>query len=275
MRSYISFLIIASISGTAISQVGIGTNTPEGALDITSSTAGFIYPVVALTSVLTPTISNPNGGSLAIGTTVYNTATTNIGPNSVYPGIYVWGLATPNPKWIPQFTKRDQKLYVQRSPLRTSSTAGAQNIQFNNSAGTLTSSFIPKYSGTYKVEVKAHYGGGAVVQPPNTGNNNRVNFNAEEGVFQFNFSTISKSFGIRSYSADNRNYATTYTNATSQSRIVSEVILTQGTPYTFTLTCAQSPAPGFVNTGNSGSGQGFINLNDAIKCTIEITYIGE
>lgn len=275
MKIYISFLILMIlISGFATAQVGVGTNAPQGALDITSSNSGFVYPIVALSSVVTPTITNPNGGSLALGTTVYNTATTNIGVNSVYPGIYVWGTAIPNPKWIPQFTKRDQQIFVQRSSIRTSSTSGPQTIEFNNSLGALTSSFTPKYSGTYKVEVKAHYGGGALVAPANTNNTNRVNFNAEEGVFQFSFSTISTSFGIRSYSVDNRRY-TTYTNTSSQSRIVSDVVLTQGTPYVFTLTCDQSTAPGFVDDGNSGSGRGYISINDDVKCTIEITYIGE
>ena len=72
-------------------QVGIGTTTPNGALDITSSTNGVLIPRVSLTStnVAAPVV-NPNGGSLTAGTLVWNTATAGSAPNNVVPGYYFW-----------------------------------------------------------------------------------------------------------------------------------------------------------------------------------------
>src|SRR5690606_7480825 len=76
-------------------QVGINTTAPNGALDINTSTTGFVYPSVALTDVTVKTITNPNplvATGIVAGTTVYNTNTNTPATvaNSVYPGIYVW-----------------------------------------------------------------------------------------------------------------------------------------------------------------------------------------
>lgn len=79
------------ISSNASAQVGIGTTTPRGALDISSSTNGFVPPQVALTSVnVAAPIVNPQGGILASGTIVYNTAIAGSSPNNVTPGYYFW-----------------------------------------------------------------------------------------------------------------------------------------------------------------------------------------
>jgi hypothetical protein len=66
-------------------QVGIGTVTPVGALDVTSTNEGLLIPRIALSAtnvatVLTPTISE----------LVYNTFTSALGPNQVAPGYYYW-----------------------------------------------------------------------------------------------------------------------------------------------------------------------------------------
>jgi hypothetical protein len=76
---------------TAFSQVGVGTTTPAGALDINSSTQGMIPPRVALTAtnVAAPVV-NPQGGALVAGTIVWNTATSGTVPNNVAPGLYYW-----------------------------------------------------------------------------------------------------------------------------------------------------------------------------------------
>ena len=72
-------------------QVGIGTSTPNGALDIASSTNGILVPRVALTfKNLAAPVVNPNGGALTAGTLVWNTATSGILPNNVVPGFYYW-----------------------------------------------------------------------------------------------------------------------------------------------------------------------------------------
>lgn len=71
--------------------IGIGTNTPNGALEVNSSNSGLVLPKVALTSTTSASpVVNPNGGNLALGTTVYNTATAGTSPNDVAPGMYYW-----------------------------------------------------------------------------------------------------------------------------------------------------------------------------------------
>ena len=77
--------------------VGIGTNTPRGALDITSSTNGVIFPRVLLTSTaVSAPVVNPNGGGLSDGLLVYNTNTSSSGNTAVSPGYYYWDTN----KWI-------------------------------------------------------------------------------------------------------------------------------------------------------------------------------
>src|SRR5690606_41040160 len=94
----------------------------------------------------TPTITNPQTGNLVDGTTVYNDATSGTGDDSVYPGIYVWNAGSPG-KWVPQFIKRDQALYEQRTDLRPRSNGAAEAISFNKVLATpvAASSFTPKY----------------------------------------------------------------------------------------------------------------------------------
>lgn len=76
----------------ANAQVGVGTTTPRGALEINSSTTGFIPPSVALTSILLQSpVTNPQGGAIPAGTIVYNTTTGGAAsPNNVAPGLYFW-----------------------------------------------------------------------------------------------------------------------------------------------------------------------------------------
>lgn len=71
--------------------IGIGTNTPNGILDMASSTMGMVPPRVSLTSTIVEApILNPQGGSIVAGTCVYNTNTAGSSPNNVAPGLYFW-----------------------------------------------------------------------------------------------------------------------------------------------------------------------------------------
>ena len=66
-------------------QVGIGTTSPNGALDIESNNDGLIIPRISLTATNVATINTPVESEL-----VYNTNTSTSGPNQVTPGFYYW-----------------------------------------------------------------------------------------------------------------------------------------------------------------------------------------
>ncbi|OWP75953.1 hypothetical protein [Flavobacterium oreochromis] len=85
-------VFILFISLPCFSQVGIGTDAPRGALEINSSTNGFLPPQVTLTaSNVSAPVVNPQGGGVPIaGTIVYNTAISGVTPNNVVPGYYYW-----------------------------------------------------------------------------------------------------------------------------------------------------------------------------------------
>ena len=85
-------LTLLLVCNSSFAQVGINTTDPKGIIDFNSTTQGVVYPNVALTSTLNPLpVVNPQGGSLAIGTAVYNTFKTSTGETTeVHPCIYVW-----------------------------------------------------------------------------------------------------------------------------------------------------------------------------------------
>lgn len=91
MKKIVLILIIGMITNIVTAQVGVGTTTPAGALDIASTTNGLIPPRVALTAtnVAAPVV-NPQGGALVPGTLVWNTNTAGAIPTNVAPGMYYW-----------------------------------------------------------------------------------------------------------------------------------------------------------------------------------------
>lgn len=91
MKKVLFIITTLLIGANMTAQVGVGTTTPAGALDVNSTTNGFIPPRVALTAtnVAAPVV-NPQGGALVAGTIVWNTATAGTMPNNVAPGLYYW-----------------------------------------------------------------------------------------------------------------------------------------------------------------------------------------
>lgn len=282
-----AFLILLCISLTAHSQIGIGTSAPNGILDITSNNYGVIYPTVSLTSLSTQIVSNPSAADIVAGTTVYNTTTTDLGSDSVYPGIYVWN----GTKWVPQFDKKDAKLYIQDSNVRTGSNDIINPILGNQSIGFDTSSdypYTPKFNGRYKIELVVHYGGGNI-DTPNSPSNQKVNYGLEKGAFNFTFNGNTHAFNLSSYSGNNNDKLfkggnsspkRVYSNAYRQASYSFEETLSLTSSYTFNLTFNQENAPGFEGNGDislfpSGDGRGYVTMNQDIKCSVEITYIGE
>lgn len=80
--------VLTSINLSA--QVGIGTTAPRGAVDVASTTQGFVLPTVSLAATNVQTAINPQGGIIPAGTVVYNDATAGAGPTAVTPGMYYW-----------------------------------------------------------------------------------------------------------------------------------------------------------------------------------------
>jgi hypothetical protein len=81
-----TYFIIALITVTSYSQVGIGTTTPQAALDIVSTDKGLLIPRVSLTNLNAPSIS----AVVAYSTMVFNTN------NATGIGYYYWD----NTEWI-------------------------------------------------------------------------------------------------------------------------------------------------------------------------------
>ncbi len=98
MKNLSILLFFLTLSSNA--QVGIGTTTSAGALDLNPTVAtnyGLVTPRVALTSTLLQApVVNPQTGVIPAGTVVYNTATAGTSPDNVGPGLYYWNGA----KWI-------------------------------------------------------------------------------------------------------------------------------------------------------------------------------
>jgi hypothetical protein len=276
-KIFILFLLLNVYSIRA--QVGIGTSSPKGVLDVESTQYGVVYPSVALTAtnVEAPVI-NPTTDPLETGTTVYNTNTTNNGSFDVEPGIYSWD----GNIWVRHYYKRQVEGFKQTGILRTKSAGSFQVVPGFPTAQPKT--FFAKYTGLYKIELKLNYGGGAMVD------NSDINVGLFEGDFQFTFSgSTSSPFIIhaKSFSTFNKYIGgisgTQFSNISSQVYKTIYVNLVSGTTYTFSLEFDQYPDPdpalgtGYLNNGNSGGGngdgRGYVGKD--IFCIIEFTYLKE
>ncbi|WP_322549542.1 hypothetical protein [Flavobacterium psychraquaticum] len=83
MRLPLLLLLFCTLS---YAQIGIGTTTPNAALDITATNDGLLIPRVALVA-----LNNVSPLTLpTISEMVYNTATAGTAPNNVTPGYYYW-----------------------------------------------------------------------------------------------------------------------------------------------------------------------------------------
>ncbi len=184
------------LSNISFAQIGIGTTSPKGILDIDSPIYGVVYPSVALTAtnVAAPVI-NPNplavGGALVVGTTIYNTNSTNTGANDVEPGIYSWD----GNQWVIHFFKRQSEIYKQTSSQRVSSNVGFEDI--NGIGVTNGLSFTALYSGLYKIELKVNYGGGDMID------NGDMNTAMATGDFRFIFDSTTHTLNVKSFSTYN------------------------------------------------------------------------
>lgn len=273
---------------TMQAQVGIGTVEPEGILDVESTTQGIVFPRAALTSTIVQApVVNPNGVNLVAGTTVYNTNASSNGLNDVYPGIYAWN----GSRWTPQFILEEYEKYEQtggcfRTIIREAN--GNPNPADDADLPGLTNQvFTPTYSGTYRIEVKANFGAGAIADFTST---DLISLATMEGSFFFKLSgtgvDIDPDPVLYDYS-EGWLYCHAYATHNSietpaledntvphYASLVYYEVLTAGEDYTFTLSnCIYTGHAYFANNGDSGTGQGHIGHD--IPCTVEFTFLKE
>ena len=279
-------------SGTAmgIAQIGIGTTTSEGAIDVAGVSSGLLFPRVALSSTLDiSTVVNPNGGNLAAGTTVFNTNNSSLGTNDVQLGVYTFD----GTRWQPQFSREDYALYKQtggcfRAPIQSGALEYATAKRLD---GLIEEIFTPKYSGMYRIEVKTNFGAGKI-EDFTTGSESYISLATCEGAFFFKLegngrimiNPESSSYDYEqgwsythAYSAENDNdpasrSAESY-NVPHYATLVYYKPLIAGVPYTFNLRHkAVTGAAVFQNAGVSGEGMGHIGHD--IPCSVEFEFLG-
>tara|TARA_R100001369_G_scaffold12763_1_gene26888 strand:- start:460 stop:1308 length:849 start_codon:yes stop_codon:yes gene_type:complete len=261
------FLVFTSYN-LSYAQVGINTTTPNGALDITSTTSGVVFPRVKLaaTNIAGPVV-NPNGGGNPVAATfVYNTNTTTNGPYEVSPGLYMWD----GSKWIAMFNKFDSERFQQDpstvtadpfDPNQFRTQDGSQNI-----TGLINRKFTPKYTGVYELKLSTNFGSGQI-ETPGTG---QVSVGTQEGLFIFscnngigNIEVYAHSYSSvdkRGSSPDDKRYAIWRESTTTK-----YVSLIAGTEYTFNLSFTQYSSDRF-DASSSGDGRGYIGLD--IPCEV-------
>ncbi|NND62102.1 MAG: hypothetical protein HKN48_02790 [Flavobacteriaceae bacterium] len=266
----VMLLFVILISSTfCFAQVGINTTTPNGILDINSSTQGFVLPRVALTSTLVMApVTNPQTGAIAVGTTVYNTATTNTGANDVFPGIYTWN----GSEWYSQYQRRQYALY--ESSVGYRSTPGSTlTIPLNGSS---SPTFTAKYTGNYKIRVRVDFGGGGAIVPNEGSGGSRsdgdLNIARATGNFTFTFNGTNYTIPAYSYSTAYNNVSpSTNYFAIWQEFIINEVVtLNANDTVNLSLTFLQDTAEEFLTTS---TGRGYVSYD--IPCVAEVFYVGE
>jgi len=257
-----TLLLLSSIT---IAQVGINTTDPKGILDFNSTTLGVVYPNVALLAADNPTpVVNPQGGALAAGTVVYNTNTTQTGAvTDVFPGIYVWD----GSKWIVHYKKRQSELHNQTAVLRTEANFLGDWQDIPGLGVSDTKTFTAKYSGLYRMEVKAYFAGGR------SETNNSIFVSQASGQFRFLFNGIPNNFETSAFSAYSSYIAsgTHYEGIWKESNVTDYVKLIAGQTYPFSLCFDAYDAPGFIGNGSTTTGGG-PTLVDLINENFEGPY---
>ena len=143
--AFSSFLFLCNLM--LFAQVGVGTTTPKAAMDVSSSNQGFLMPRIALTATNVPTLVNPNGGLLEVGTMVFNTANT-AGTYGVKQGLYYWDGAY----WI-----SNSHQYYKTNFTQTADVSVASSTSFTNITGLNAKTFTAPYSGEYQIIFSGYF----------------------------------------------------------------------------------------------------------------------
>lgn len=246
MKRILLLLLLTATSTFA--QVGIGTTTPQGSLDITSTTDGLLIPRVALVNTTTSTVTTPTVSEM-----VYNTATSG----DVTPGFYYWDGA----KWIQQGNKSYTTTYTQTTitPVITSTTT------YTPINGLSTISFTAPYSGNYQFVFLGYLGGNSLVTAGNP------NIGVTEGNFKLTINGVDSIKYLHSESFDTGGSTGKYLQLFNEVTIIYNVTLTSGNTYTL------SASFDGVNSNNLTSPESVVGNTGALSnlCSINITYTGK
>ncbi len=155
----IFFLFLTTILNA---QVGVGTTTPNAALDVAAgaNNYGLLIPRVALTATnVAAPVKNPATGAYLtnsvaeIGTMVFNTNTT-AGTYGVIPGINFWD----GTNWVSQVHRYFDAKFAQNANLTIATSAST----YTNVPGLNAKSFVAPYTGKYSIIFTGYLGAGTV-----------------------------------------------------------------------------------------------------------------
>ncbi len=262
MKNYLSIFYILFSCATIFAQVGIGTTTPRGALDVPAgaNNYGVVLPVVALTATnVAAPVTNPQGGAIVGGTTVINSNTTS-GTYGVIPGVYVWDGAS----WISQFHKYFGVTFTQNA-----NNSFVTSASYNNIAGLTAQTFTAPYTGTYHFVFSGYLGANQI---NNTGD--IVGF--VEGNFQLTVEGVNyvKYSHSESFYRGNGGSGTSYYGLFNESTISVDVALTAG------QVCDINAAYKGLADNNIKTDASFnphiVGLDSALGnyCEVKVTYVG-
>ena len=263
MKNIFTFLLLFLIQ-TIYSQVGVGTTTPKGALDISSTTQGFLMPRVALTATnIAAPVTNPQGGGLEIGTMVFNTATT-VTTFGVTPGPYYWD----GTKWVSLIHNSFQRRYNQNTNLVVAKHA----TNYTNIPGLSTLSFTAPYTGTYQFTLTGYLG--AIT--PDGGIFGDNHFGWVEGLFKL---TINGTDYLKYQHAEsfyNHSTSQQYFELFNEANVIISISLTAGQVCNLNASYRGDNTDGFNNpnavahtVGKTGVGA----LGN--ECEINVIYLGK
>lgn len=271
------FVVFVIICSSVQAQVGVGTTTPNGALDISNSTMGLVPPRVALTSINTAApVVNPQGGALLAGTMVYNTNDTMPGTYAVSPGLYFWN----GSQWVSQYQRKYYIEQEQSSILTTHTTATQLNIP-----GLVGHSFVAPYDGTYQFIFTGNLGAQQVdAKDTNiSGSEDIDGYGAVgfvEGLFRlsvngtnydkYNYSTSH----YRSSTGSNGSGGTDIYLLFNEITIIVNVTLSAGDTCPYSATYGPIGDENIVTTGNNQHQVGETDPSYENLCRINVTYLG-
>lgn len=253
-------------------QVGVGTTTPKAAMDVASTNQGFLMPRIALSATNVPTLVNPNGGSLEVGTMVFNTANT-AGTYGVKQGLYYWD----GSYWV-----SNSHQYYKTNFTQTADVSVSTSASFTNITGLNSKTFTAPYSGEYQIIFSGYLGTETVSDiTTNVGSGRDVSGYAATGYVEGKFRLT-----INGVSHDKYSYSVSYYRSSDAAsggggtniyQLFNEVTIITTVNLTAGSVCTLNAAYSGDNDDNISSGHPHVVGSMGVlgnECEINVTYLG-